>query len=363
MTEPEAHPSQAEMPAYDREQWERLEAYWSKRANARGTPKWLTDGARSAASATGKAAKSASAAVGKVVPDAVKDAAGKVVPDRVKDAAVTAGDAVVDKALRPAVATAVHLIELANDWAVELQDPDSVLATARKRGLGVENLADLRDVQLKDCDRLLTRETLKWRTAGAVEGAGMGALALVPVAGIPASIFADVIVMDVLCASIATRVAYSYGFDAKDPAEKEFVESMVATALTKQLAKAGPLNETALAHHAFAGRQRWSAKLRQDHRIGEALEKLMSRWYSGGRVPVQHVSKGLWVLAILVGAGTNSHVLARVADHSRRYCQTRWLCERYGLPLPTALRKPEPSSPGDLSADEADQDTDGGLGE
>jgi hypothetical protein len=217
------------MPAYDREQWERLEAYWSKRANARGTPKWLTDGARSAASATGRAAKSASAAVSKVVPDAVKDAAGKVVvPDRVKDAAVTAGDAVVDKALRPAVATAVHLIELANDWAVELQDPLSVLATARKRGLDVESLADLRDVQLKDRDRLLTRETLKWRTAGAIEGAGMGALALVPVAGIPASIFADVIVMDVLCASIATRVAYSYGFDAKDPAEKEFVESMVA---------------------------------------------------------------------------------------------------------------------------------------
>jgi hypothetical protein len=75
------------------------------------------------------------------------------------------------------------------------------------------------------------------------------------------------------------------------------------------------------------------------------------------------VSKGLWVLAILVGAGTNSHTLARVADHSRRYCQTRWLCERYGLPLPAALRRPEPSSPGGLSAYEADQDSDGGLGE
>jgi hypothetical protein len=343
------------MSAYERDQWERLQAYWSRRANPRGTPKWLTDGARSVASASGRAAKGAATAVGKAVPDTVKEAAGKVsVPDGVKDAAGRAGGVVLDQALRPAASAAAHILELANDWVIELQDPQAVLATARRRGLKVESLADLREVHLRDCDRLLTRETLKWRTAGALEGAGMGALALVPVAGLPISIGADLLVMDLLCASIATRIAYSYGFDPKDPAEKELIDAMVSTALAKQLAKAGPMKDTALAHKAFAGRRNWSAKLRKDHRIGAELEKLMSRWYSGAHVPVQHVSKALGVLAILVGAGTNSQTLARVADHSRKYCQTRWLCERYALPLPPALRTLEPFAAED--ADGADGD-------
>ena len=81
MTKPEGPASTAEMSAHERDQWERLQAYWSKRANPRGTPKWLTDGARSVAGATGKAAKGAATAVGKAVPDTVKEAAGKVLGD------------------------------------------------------------------------------------------------------------------------------------------------------------------------------------------------------------------------------------------------------------------------------------------
>lgn len=165
---------------------------------------------------------------------------------------------------------------------------------------------------------------------------------------------ADVVVMDVLCASIATRVAYSYGFDAKDPDEQDFIEAVVSTALTKHLAKAAPLNQAQMAHQAFQGRLKWSEKLRTDHRLGRALEQFMQRWYRSGHVPVQHVGKALGVFAVALGAGTNSHTLARVADHSQRYCQTRWLCERYDLPLPAALAA--------LSADAA-TDARGGAAE
>lgn len=327
----------AAMPAYDREQWEHLTAYWEKRADARGTPRWLAEGARSAGGAIAGAARSAGSAVGKVVPDAVKSA--------VNDA----GDVLLEQALRPAAGGAAHLLELTNDWAVELHDPEAVLKIARERGVDATEIGELRAAGLKDCDRLLTRTTLRWRTVGAVEGAAMGTLALVPVAGIPVAVFADVLVMDVLSVSIATRIAYSYGYDANDPAEREFIDQVVASALVKQLAKAGPLNKTALAHQAFAGRVRWSEKLRQDHRSGQALEKFMAKWYQG-RVPVQHVGKGLGVLAILVGAGVNAQVLGRVADHSKKYCQTRRLCERYGMPLPVALSGMHPEG----FADEAD---------
>lgn len=310
-----------EMFPYEREQWRRLNTYWEKRANSRGTPKWLANTTSKIADKAGDATRSAASGV------------GTIVPEKAKEAAETLGE----NLLKPALDAAVAILKLANNWAIELHDPDRVVDLAKSRGLDVEEIEDLQTVSLKDCDRLLSRHTLKWRTVGAIEGGTTGALALIPVAGFPASVTADVLLMDVLSTSIATRVAHSYGFNATDPNERAFIEGLVANALKKQLLKAGPLGETSKAAKAFKGRSRWSEKLRKDHRIGAELETLMSRWY-GGRVPVQHVSKGLWALAILVGAGTNARILGRVAEHSQNYCQTRWLCERYSLDVPSGLR-------------------------
>lgn len=83
------------------------------------------------------------------------------------------------------------------------------------------------------------------------------------------------------------------------------------------------------------------------HVLAHGLELLMQRWYRGGHVPIQHVGKALGVVAVAVGAGTNSHTLAKVAEHSQRYCQTRWLCERCDLPLPAALTAQDPAAAGD----------------
>jgi hypothetical protein len=33
----------------------------------------------------------------------------------------------------------------------------------------------------------------------------------------------------------------------------------------------------------------------------------------------------------------NSAILGSVAADAQRYCQTRFLCDKYGLPLPAAL--------------------------
>ncbi|WNB85756.1 EcsC family protein [Cellulomonas sp. ATA003] len=205
------------------------------------------------------------------------------------------------------------------------------------------DISELRKVGLKDCDRLLTRQTLKWRTVGALEGGAMGALAMIPVAGLPVSMGADVVVIDVLSLSIATRVAHSYGFDARDPAEREFIDTVIETAVAWNLAKTGPLVPAHKAHGAVRGRLRWSKKLREDHRLVDGLEKFMARWYRGGHVPVQHVGKALWGVGIAIGAGTNARTLGRVAEHTRAYCQTRWLSERYGLPLPPALADIHPT--------------------
>lgn len=81
----------------------------------------------------------------------------------------------------------------------------------------------------------------------------MGLLAMVPVAGIPAAITADILVAQVLSTSIAARIAYSYGYDATDPKEQEFIQRLVQRSFMAQAAKAKPSHETARAANAVKG--------------------------------------------------------------------------------------------------------------
>ncbi|WP_218713654.1 EcsC family protein [Arthrobacter sp. BF1] len=310
------------MSQYEEQVWEALNVYWLRRNNRRGLPNW----ASTALSRTGEVAGKAAERVLDVVPEVV------VEPIR------RAGGAVANKAARPAIDAATGILELVNDWAMELNDPKSVEKLARKQGLEIDSFADLQGQDLRTCDRLLALNTLTWRTAGALEGGGMGLLAMVPVAGLPVAITADIVAIQVLSTAIASRIAYSYGYDPKDPAEQLFIQRMVRRSFMAQAAKAKPLHGTARAANAVRGRVRWSAKLRQDHRLLAALEKLMQQASaSGSRVSVQNVAKAVPFVGVLIGAGMNAAVLGNIAADAKRYCQTRFLCDKYGLPLPEAL--------------------------
>lgn len=310
------------MSSYEGQAWERLNEHWQRRNNRRGLPNW----ASAALDRTGEAARNAVSRAADAVPEAVMEPARR------------AGDAVASAALRPALAGATALLELVNAWALELNDPKGVEKLARKRGIELDSFTELRQQDLKVCDRLLTRNALKWRTAGAFEGGAMGLLAMVPVAGIPVAMTADILVIQVLSTSIASRIAYSYGYDAKDPDEQMFIERLVHRSFMAQAAKVEPLRKTAQAASAAKGRINWSAKLRADHRLLAALEKLMQQLGpAGSRVAVKDVAKVVPFVGVLIGAGMNSAVLGHVAADAQRYCQTRFLCDKYGLALPAAL--------------------------
>jgi hypothetical protein len=314
--------SASPMSAYEVQVWERLNEHWQRRNNRRGLPNWAGAALDRSSVVARNAARRATEAV----------------PETIKEPVRRGGDAVASMALRPTAEAAAALLELVNTWALELNDPKGVEKIARKRGLELDSFAELRQQDLKVCDRLLTRNTLRWRTAGAVEGGAMGLLAMVPVAGIPAAITADILVIQVLSASIASRIAYSYGYDAKDPSEQLFIERLVHRSFMAQAAKVGPLRDTARAASALKGRVRFSDKLRADHHLVAALEKLLQHLGpAGARVPVQNVAKAVPLVGVLIGAGVNSAVLGSVAADAQRYCQTRFLCEKYGLPLPAAL--------------------------
>ncbi|WP_260855641.1 EcsC family protein [Curtobacterium sp. 9128] len=328
-----------QMSPYEQKAWQSLLQHWEKRGQRRVVGQW-------ASAAIDRGAHATSEATGRVV---------RVVPEMVKKPIRQATSAVTDAALKPALESAVALLELVNTWALELNDPKVVVKLAQKRDMQITDFTELSSVDLKSCDRLLSMNTLQWRTAGAAEGAAMGALALVPIAGLPAAITADILVLQVLSTAIAARVAYSYGFDAKDPDEQAFIQRLVRRSFMAQAAKAGPLREASRAAQAAQGRINWSAKLRADHRLLAAIEKIMKHLGpSGAHVSVQSAAKFLPVVGILIGAGVNSTVLANVAEDAKRYCQTRFLSEKYGLPLPAGLAVDPEEEPVDATEEDDD---------
>lgn len=317
------------MSSYEKKRWEDLEEHWNKKAEK--TP-LLPPKARSVVESTASDVRNAAGAAGRgivhVTPDAVKNA----------------GTFVVDAALGPAVEGAVRLLELATDWAQELTDPKRVLEFHQGKGRDVHSLEDLRTLHLQDLDEMTRTMTLRCRTFGAAEGGTLGLLALIPVAGGALAITADLVVVHVLSTAIATRIAYAYGFDATDPDQRRMLERMIKRSYKQQAPKAGTLRAASSARKAGIGRQRWSEKLRRDEKLLAAVEKLMKQFTKAEHVPVAKAVKGLPVVSILAGAGTNSYVLGDVAKQAQRYAQTVWLAEKYGLPLPPSLALgPDPS--------------------
>lgn len=323
------------MSAYERKRWKELQAHWEKKAARR---QLMPLRAKAALGKTGdmttNAASKAGSAIANRTPEMVKDFAGSA----------------VDAALVPTVHHVVQLLELMNDWVVELTDPEKVLEYHRERGRNVENLEDLKALDLEVLDELLDWMALRWATLGAGQGASFGALAMIPipVVGSVAAIGLDLIAMQALTGAIATRVCYAYGFDAADPEMRHMIDRMVARAYRNQTVKAGTVKKAGAAFEAAKGRVKWSQKLRDDHRLMAAVEKLLKRAGNGTHVPVKNARMGMPVVSVLAGAATNSVVLGDTVKQARYYGATVLLAEKHELDLPPNLRR-------DLDTDETDE--------
>lgn len=321
-----------EMSGYEHKRWTELQEHWEKKAQPNSL---LPPKARSAISAAGTSARDVATKAGRKITG--------VTPQQVKDVTEMA----FDSALVPALKGAVRLLELATDWTAELTDPEKVLAHHRAKGRDVSSLADLQALDLNDLDEVTRRMVLRWRTTGAAEGGALGVLALVPFAGGLTAITLDVVVMQVLSTAIATRVAYAYGYDAMSPDQRHLIDRMVLRAYKEQGPKAVAVREASSAFTAGRVRKNWSKKLREDHRLMAAVEKLMQQFANGQHVPVEKVTKFMPVVAVLAGAGTNAYVLGDVAKQATLFAQTSFLSEKYGLPMPPNLKRAAGVAEGD----------------
>lgn len=333
------------MSGYERKRWKSLDTHWRKKAQRRQVIPPRVRAALGSAGGTSRAtARAAGRKVVDLTPDAVKDvgewtqaavgAAARKVVELTPDAAKDVPGFVVDGVFEPTVKAVVALVDLAADWVIELNDPATVLEFHRARGRNVQELADLSSLDLADLDEFSRHSSRRWGTFGAAEGAAMGALGFIPVVGTLASIPADALILHLLSTGIAVRSAYTYGLDAQGDDQRHHLDRMVKNSYAEQAAKAGVVHKAAQAFEAGKGRVKWSEKLRNDHRILEALERLMKSASGKEAVPVEKVVSKLPVIGIITSAGMNAHTLGSVASNSRAYAQTLFLAGKHGLPLP-----------------------------
>jgi hypothetical protein len=313
------------MSPYEKRRWEELQAHWEAKAAGR---RLLPPRGRAALTKTGEATRASASRAGHVIADAT--------PEKVKDFA----GAAVDSALVPSVRHVVELLGLLSDWIVELTDPDAAIRYHQEKGRPVESLQDLKTLDLELLEEFTKGMVLRWRTLGAGQGASFGALAMIPVPGLgsAAAIGLDLVAMQALTAAIAIRVCYSYGFDAADPAMRDTIDRMVLRAYRDQTVKVGSVKNAGAAFNAAKGRVNWSQKLRDDHRLMAAVEKLLKQAGNGNRVPVRSVRMGMPVVAVFAGAATNAHVLGDTVKQARLYGTTLLLAEKHNLELPPNLR-------------------------
>ena len=321
VTSSEATTDRPRMSPYEAKAWTELDEFWQRKASRRSLPPKAEQAKDAAVARIKEAATATRGYISAVTPQPVKDIGGIV----------------IDRALEPTAEAALGLIEWVTETVQEFSDPEAIYAHHRDQGRPVASLTDLRELDLEDLDEFTRGFVWRCRTTGVVEGAALGLITFVPIAGSVAAIVLDLIIMHALSTAIATRAAHAYGLDPAGDAGRNHLDRMIRKAWTAQAPKAGTVKGARDAFVEGAGRVRWSDKFRNDHRIAAAVEKLLKQVSNGQHIPIEKVVAKMPAIAVVTSAGINGTVLGSLAKTSVRYSQTIHLAQKHNLALPPNL--------------------------
>lgn len=202
---------------------------------------------------------------------------------------------------------ALEALRDASRWTYSDQ---TILKAAKKRGLAVESIIDLRQAPLKDVDRLARSCFTSNKIIAAVEGAGCGLGGLVLIA-------ADIPLLFGVALRSTQQIGTCYGFEMDDPAMAPIVYQVFnAAAAGSSGMKTAALADMHVAAAAFG--KNWTyAKVAEVSQTGTFAQLLKK---STERLPQQiskHVTKSKlsqWIpfFGSAVGAGFNYWFLANV---------------------------------------------------
>jgi len=152
------------------------------------------------------------------------------------------GPEMIDRASE-GVSQFLSVINDASEWTYEFND---VLATARKRGLNVDTVSDLRHESVEDLDALARSRFTQNAVLAAIEGGGTGL-------GGAALIAADIPLLFTINFRLIQQIGACYGFPMRGPQFRPLVLSIFNVAASGgREARNEALREVSVAAAAFA---------------------------------------------------------------------------------------------------------------
>jgi hypothetical protein len=239
------------------------------------------------------------------------------------------------------------MLSVVNKVAEKSMRRSAVLAAYAKRGHVLADLEDIRKLDLKLVDKVKPRLGLRYASGTAVTGAATGlavsggellaTVGTVAGAGAAAAPGAGTIV-GAMAADAATvlgamtravaRTAAFYGYDTQRPEEQVFALGVLNFGLAQQAGKSAAYLELNKIVQALARNATW-AQLNKNS-VARVIHVVYQRL--GMQLTKQKLGQAVPIAGILIGAGLNARLLAKLTDDADRLYRERFLRDKYGLP-------------------------------
>jgi hypothetical protein len=221
-----------------------------------------------------------------------------------------------------------------------------VVGAYQKGGHAVRELADIAHVDLADIDQVKPRLDVSYIAASTLQGAttglvGTGVTAVATGAGVAtagaaaapgAATIVGAMAVDaaaVMFAShrVVAHVAAYYGYDVESPHERLFALGVLGLGTAAPRAKAA----------AYIELNRLVQGLLRGHGVerlgGNGVARVVQQVYQllGIRLTKRKLAQAVPLAGVVIGAGLNARMLARVADEANYLYRERFLREKYDL--------------------------------
>jgi hypothetical protein len=228
----------------------------------------------------------------------------------------------------------------------------AIMSRFRKADHAVQELADIRQLDLRDIDKVKPRVDVRYMLASMGEGAAAGlgmtggaALALgggafgagagaAPGIGVLVSVTAaDAVAVLAACSRVSAEVAAYYGYDVELPHERVYAAGVLGVGLASQTGKVAAYQELNKLVQALARRKTWEAL---NKNVMTGVIRSTFRPF-GVKLTQKKLGQAVPVAGIVIGAGLNAATVSGVAEAANMVYRERFLREKYGLPEPDAL--------------------------
>lgn len=226
---------------------------------------------------------------------------------------------------------------------------DPALASVRQRrvldaydkeyGVSLDNLSDIRNLRLEQCDRVVPNLRFIYSVGSGLEGAGAslaitGAEVSASVSGGTTTVVAigavaadAALVLAALARVVAHTAAY-YGYDVRQPEEELFALGVISlSSASSGPAKVAALAELSRLTQQMMRRATWEV-------LGkEPIVKVIQQVYArlGLRITKAKLAQTVPVAGVAISAGMNMAAVQAVARDAGLAYRLRFLCDRYGL--------------------------------